>query len=233
MITIDENIPGWCPPEMLTCFAWLMQKLPANSTVVEIGVLWGRVTRTLWLNRLGDTKIICIDPCIEAEYISKVSQVERHKFIPYNYKNPAYFDSYFAKFSDITLAQIVQHSIGQTDIECIQQKSENVSIDFKVDLVIIDGLHHGKAPIMDMEKFINQPNCLIIMDDWRQKWPDIIRAVSTAKEKYERSIWIPSRGNYVYILPKAGPMLSVMKEFISLTATDNSWKLFHALHANL
>lgn len=228
MITIDENIPGWCPPDMLMCFGWLMQRLPPHSTVVEIGVLWGRVTRTLALNRNENTKIICIDPCIETAPIHKLSseQLARQHF---NYQNLSYFDSYLSKYNSVSLEQIVKHSTGQSDIICFEKKSQDVHIDFNVDLAIIDGIHHGNGPLLDMEKFINQPNCLIIMDDWRQKWPAIINAVSIAKEKYQRSIWIPSRGNYVYILPKAGHMLPVMKEFISRTAIDNEYSMTNAL----
>jgi hypothetical protein len=232
MIVIDETIPGWCPPDILTCFGWLMHKLPTPSTVVEIGVLWGRVTGTLALNKKPNTKIICIDPCIEAEYIIKLTSKQRITKIPYNYNNLQYFEDYIQQYGSVSLKQIVLHSTKQNDIVCIQQRSEEVTINFPVDIAIIDGMHAGTAPLLDMEKFINQPECLIIMDDWCGKWPDIINAVSIAREKYCRNIWIPSRGNYVYILPQTGPLLSVMKEFISLSATDNSWKLVNALHAS-
>lgn len=229
MITIDENIPGWCPPEILTCFGWLMQRLPSHSTVVEIGVLWGRVTRTLALNRNENTKIICIDPCIEAPPIHKLSREQIDQMQWYNYKNLAYFDNYLSKYNSVSLEQIVQHSTGQSDIICFEKKSQDVNIDFNVDLAIIDGIHHGNGPLQDMEKFIHQSTCLIVMDDCRTKWPAIVTAVSLAREKYERNIWIPARGNYVYILPQSGPLLSVMKEFISLSATSNGWKLTNAL----
>lgn len=215
MIEFDDQIPGWATEHTLLSLGWLSRNVPQNGTIVEIGVLWGRLTNSLVTNKSSNTKVICIDPCLNASRI--LYDIKNQQDIIHR-KNNDWINSYIREYGkQAYLDKIIAKSTKLDDVVCIQQSSTNVKIDYEVNMAIIDGNHKDGFPITDMLMFVQQPECLIVMDDWDLTfWPDVGKAIDMAHLKFNRAIFAPPMKKYVYILPQKGPMLAKMLEFIPM-----------------
>ena len=215
MIEIDKNIPGWSSEETTYSLGWLANKVPPGGRIVEIGVLWGRISKALLANKQRGTKVICIDPCIDIQYMFPFGGQTR-------VQNPSWVNSYCEDNSNrVSLYEILSRSNCLDDVEVLQKSSRDVVIDYPVDLAVIDGSHVNGDPLLDLEMFVEQKNCLIAMDDVFLNYPDLDEAMKLAHTKFGRSIFIPPRHHWMFILPLDGPMLPVMYQFMQVVSQQN------------
>jgi hypothetical protein len=208
MIKINPNIPGCALETAVKTIGWLSSQVPENGMIVEIGVFWGRVTNAIIENKSSGTKIVCIDPCFSLENIIRILKRnvlwgDTNLIIDYLKKN-----NY-----EISLSSIVEQNSSIEDVIFEQKKSDDVKIDYSVNMAIVDGNHEGTYPAKDIMKFLTQPECLIVVDDcYNPQWPDVLKAVKAVNKITNRKIFQLKSTYWILISPEKGPMLDSIKQ---------------------
>lgn len=214
---IDLSIPGWTLEYDLLCLAWLANEVIENGKIVEIGSFCGRSTYAL-LNKKSSCNITVIDNFIDMCWLfnksltdwpkSILGDVDKLKSLPID------------KNDDKTWRKGFDHFIGEQDnltVNCISSLSLN---SLEADFAFIDGNHINDAPLYDIRLFLQNPKCLIAVDDWDViNHSDVDRCVNIAKYESNRAVYVAPNGRIAYLLPLEGPMLASSLKFIEICAS--------------
>lgn len=212
---IDLSIPGWTLEYDLLCLAWLANKVHRNSHIVEIGSFCGRSTSVL-LNNSNQCTIHIVDtfkaiPLVfnnqqEKYFLILLGDIEKFKSLPITTELESWieiFNDYVGKHSNLII------NVGLSG-EFIPPP--NTSIAF------IDGHHGGDVPLNDIKLFLDDEECLIIVDDYDiRSHPDVVKGVNIAHHNNRRSVYMAPHSRFNFLLPKTGPMLDNMIKFIDWT----------------
>ena len=133
MIKINSNIPGFFIPAAMKVIGWLSSQVPENGNIVQIGVLWGRLTNVIIENKSLNTKVICIDSLL---YVDRILKTFNFTEKNWNSKNWGSFGDkkividYLQKnHNNISLSSIIELYSSTKDVIIEQKKSEFVNID--------------------------------------------------------------------------------------------------------
>lgn len=152
---IVEPLEGWmCEADCRVLYD-LAKKA---KRIVEIGAYGGRSTITMALSS-PKSHITVIDP----------------------YKNEALLEDY----NDIYLGFIQTiKKLGIKNITHIKQRSQDANINFKIDLLHIDGDHLYEAVKGDIEKYVPMVKGTVIFHDYPVQEFGVKQAVDELKDKY-------------------------------------------------
>lgn len=218
---INFSIPGWTTPYDLLCLAWLAKSVPSDGHMVEIGAFCGRATSVLLRNRQLNCKVSIVD---NFEAIHPV----------FNSPHKGHFERMMGdktEFRNLPITEIsgtwinaVKHYVGDhSNFEIHMIDSKNYGPPLNVDLAFIDGSHQGDKPLEDINLFIKNENCLIILDDYDMiNQSDVVKAVNFVKYETGRATYTAPTGRFCYLLPKSGYMLPKITKLIELTARFNT-----------
>jgi hypothetical protein len=218
-LEINTDIPGWTKRYDLVLMSYMASKLTDDQKITEIGAWCGRSTWAFLHNSSSGVAIDVVDPFLKPDVHSTAWQEkwlttlggsqenlerlcdEQHDSLPWR----RHFDHFVGQNLRITVHETVS-------TEATGLYPEHTMIAF------IDGLHTSGMPYHDMSLFIENEQCLIIMDDWFNfQFPDVSRAVEYAKSRFYRSIWVPPFGQCAWVLPKNGPLLAHCAHVIGRT----------------
>ncbi len=213
---INQSIPGWTYAKELYWLAMLASLVPQNGHIVEIGAWCGRSTYALLHNRSTGTKLTVVDTF---DYVSPFTledlslinlagnQANAYQLASLAKKNNSWLNSFALNIGE-----------GHSDLEIHAIPCASYEKTKKVDLVFIDGNHGGDHPLHDVEKFIDDPETLIVMDDVVPWWPSVVNAAAVARNKKMRSVILPLGTKLGLVLPSSGPMLDAVARLIVATA---------------
>jgi hypothetical protein len=217
---IDPDIPGWPTDYDLSLLGWLTSKVPANGHIVEIGSWCGRSSFSIVANRNNNVKVTLIDRfTYQSPYI-----VEN----PRLYKN---MEGSRTVLEDMLLLAKTHGSwrpclekmisaVKRPNLEILEMDSGDYLPTEPINMVFIDGQHDGGVPQRDLEKFLGDDECLIVLDDWNSSWPDVINASVLARMGSNRAIYCPPWGRFAIVVPKRGPMMEPSTTLMRITSNN-------------
>lgn len=205
---IDENIPGWPTHYDLTLLGWLASQVPENGHIIEFGSWCGRSSFPLIKNRKSTVSVALVDSFEYQRPYTKSDLLQ----------NPGKMlgdPDIIRKMNDLADQNLswkpcLEQCIGSnTGVEIFDIKSDDFVVTKIPNLVFIDGQHDNNAPYRDIQKFINHNQCMIVLDDWRPEFPDVVNASINSKvyASKPRAIFSPPFGRLAIIMPVEGEML--------------------------
>lgn len=160
-ITEPTDIPGWTHNWQHDYFPTLLQKLPYNSTLLEVGCGYGRSTWA-WLDHLPNNFKLDILDNFTLESINEV----KHK-------------DYFYKVLNQHFNSNLVRNIFHTDYYTWKQENKLI-----YDLVYLDSDHSYEIVKDQLEYFKDTP--ILCGDDYEYKHPGVVQAVDEFAKKYSR-----------------------------------------------
>jgi hypothetical protein len=177
------DIPGWTNPPQHNLYKKLVEQLPKNPKVLEIGCAWGR-SAWAWLDVLpNDAEFYVLDNFSLSsnrhlpEFYDTWNNYELRKFASACLKR-----NWLQK--EIFLYCIQQHPSFSNikniyDNDYFDWKIDN---DIKFDLVYIDGDHSYKHVNDQLEYFKDVP--IVCGDDYKEQRRDYFEGLMTAVDNY-------------------------------------------------
>ena len=178
-ITSPYDIPGWTVKEQHDQYKGLVNLLPKNPKVLEIGCGWGRSTWA-WLDALPDTASFFILDHFELNY----RVLQKTGIYPYskaakrirkqNIDQREIFDTIIKQHPKINLLKTLWHMSGNDWKNHIDYTQE-------WDLVYLDDDHRYPAVSDWLERFTNVP--IVCGDDYHSNHQGVVSAVDEYAEK--------------------------------------------------
>ena len=182
----STDIPGWTDPPQHNLYKKLVEQLPKNPKVLEIGCAWGRSTWA-WLDVLpNDAEFYVLDNfCLPT---TRHFPELINNYVEYNKPKLKEFASACLKRNllqkEIFLYCIQQHP-SFSNIKNIYDNDYfdwKIVNDIKFDLVYIDGDHSYKHVSDQLEYFKDVP--IVCGDDYKEQQRDYFEGLMTAVDNY-------------------------------------------------
>ena len=175
---INEKIPGWKSISHLTTMAEIVQKLPLNARIAEVGSGLGRLTWVLSKNAPDGSIVYAIDTW---EHL----KLDKH-------------NSEFCINCDentiITKEEFLRHIDDCDNIVSIQKAFPFKWEHDKVDMIFIDAEEEYEIQISYLEQAFKmiKPNGIICGEDYNeQQFPGLVQAVNEMSKIHNKEIQFP------------------------------------------
>lgn len=176
---LNESLPGQMTRKELVCIAELAQSLPENSTIVELGSLFGK-SSVHWAKNADDSvKIYCVDPWKKENWIKPLEK------------------KFNTTFSIDTFWKNIDNS---SNVIALQAYSPQDFTDWNipVDIYFDDSVHKNPTFKENLYFWLDRmkPGGVICGHDYEPRFPDIVEEVNLLAEKLSLpleivdSIWI-------------------------------------------
>ncbi|ELS03171.1 hypothetical protein Xen7305DRAFT_00028910 [Xenococcus sp. PCC 7305] len=163
---INENLPGQITKKELVCIAELAQALPKNSTLIELGSLFGK-SSVHWAKNADDSvTIYCVDPWKREKWIQRLEK------------------KFNTSFSIETFWENIADS---SNVIALQAYSPQDFTDWNVpvDLYFDDSVHTN--PIFKENLYFwlerMKPGSIMCGHDYSPDFPDIVQEVNQLADK--------------------------------------------------
>lgn len=206
--TIENNIPGWMEFNDLALLAITASFVPTEKVFVELGSFVGKSSFTIASNIKDNVRLHCVD---RWGYFDAPVMKTTNVHVETAIKNKDWFYAWS------------KHLEGFTNIDAFQMQTSNYSRPDNVSVAFIDAGHYYKNVLEDISKFDNDPEILLLGDDYiPEVFDGLIKAVYTKKNILNRplivfpkskmwAIW-PTVGYWQHLLP------TVMLEYFRITS---------------
>jgi len=217
---INPEIPGWPTDYDLSLLGWLASKVPGDGHIVEIGSWCGRSSFSIVANCRPTTRVTLVD-----------SFKYQHPYVANNdglYKNmegnPTVLEQMVSLAKERRswkpcLEQMIEIN-ERSNVEILEMDSKDYVPSGPVNLAFIDGQHDGGIPQQDLMKFLSDDECLIVLDDWNDRWADVVNASVRARMDGNRAIYCAPWGRFAIIAPKWGPMMEPATVLMRITCNN-------------
>lgn len=215
---INPDIPGWPLEYDLYVLGWLSSCVRPGDSIIEIGSWCGRSSHAIAANRKEHVHLELVDNFrIEPPYVpDTIGQDASLQGSQDNIKLAMSIGSRTGSW-----LPACQHFLyGQHDINIQDCDSYHMQVPCVPSMVFIDGQHTGPAPWEDIQRFIDCHECLIVLDDWRTQFPDVLNASVLSKVHGLRAIYSPPFGRLAIILPRYGYMVDAAVDMMRMTSKN-------------
>ena len=181
---LNENLPGQMTRRELVCIAELAQALPENSTVVELGSLFGKSSVHWAKNAADSVKIYCVDPWKRENWIKPLEK---------KFDTTFSIDTFWQKIDD------------SSNVIALQAYSPQDFTDWNIpiDIYFDDSVHTNPIFRENLYFWLDRmkPGSIICGHDYSPNFPDIVKEVNSLAEKLSLPLEIVDK-IWIIRLPK-------------------------------
>ncbi len=163
---LNENLPGQMTRKELVCIAELAKALPENSTIVELGSLFGKSSVHWAKNAADSVKIYCVDPWKRENWIKPLEK------------------KFNTTFSIDTFWQNIGDSSNVTALQAYSPQ-DFTDWNIPVDIYFDDSVHTNPIFRENLYFWLDRmkPGSIICGHDYSPAFPDIVDEVNCLAEK--------------------------------------------------
>jgi hypothetical protein len=217
---INPEIPGWPTDYDLSMLGWLSSKVPGDGHIVEIGSWCGRSSFSIVANCKHTVRVSLVDK-FEYRYPYVSNNAGLHKNME---GDPRVVEEMLALADQHkSWRPCLERTIDfheRPNVEILEMESKDYVPPGPISMVFIDGQHDGGIPQQDLMKFITDDECLIVLDDWNDRWNDVVNASVLARMEGNRAVYCAPWGRFAIIAPKWGPMLEPFTTLMRITCNN-------------
>ena len=217
----ETNVPGWMTPADLSVLYKLAGLVPENGKILEAGCFLGRSTSALYAGKKKSVSLTVVDTFqthtgydTHYDMFAERTAENGDKYIDaFGDKNLYYTAREIARKENSWLNGF-RHCISEEIYNSIYVNKTKFD-DFpqsNYDMAFIDASHTKKDVMRDIRRFINNPNTLIVGDDFNYKHVDVMSAVAEIRRTNKHLLIVPEETKIWILVPKEGYWKEKFKE---------------------
>jgi predicted O-methyltransferase YrrM len=220
----ETNVPGWMTPADLSVLHKLASLVPDNGSILEAGCFLGRSTSALYAGKKKSVSLTVVDTFQTHTGYDTHYDMFRERTAENGDK---YFDAFGDKALYYTARDIAtkenswlngfRHCVGEEIYNSISVNKTKFDefTHSEYDLAFVDASHTKQDVIKDIKRFINNPNTLLVGDDFNHKHPDVLAAVVEVRRTNRHLLIVPEDSKIWILVPKEGYWKEQFKEINS------------------
>ncbi len=213
-MSFNSNVPGWMTPADLSVLYKLASLVPDNGSILEAGCFLGRSTSALYAGKKKSVSLTVVDTFqthtgydTDRDMFAERTSEKGDKYIDGYGDSALFYHAREIAKKENSWLNGFRHCVGEEMYNSIYVNVTKFD-EFphnNYDLAFIDASHTKKDVINDITRFINNPNTLIVGDDFNHKHVDVSAAVNEVRRLNRHLLIVPEDSKIWIMVPKQGP----------------------------